>query len=94
MKYIYLSKDLKLTGPLEVGEVTLIGASGINYQQKAMKVPGYGWIPCSQKLCSNFTSLPQHLVLVLSDEDDIDKPVTSDMWLARTGLIRSMSLEE
>ena len=94
MKYVYLSKDLKLAEPLEVGEVILKGATGINYKQKAMKIPEYGWIPCSQRLCSNFTNLPQHLVLVLSEEGDIDKLVTSDIWLARTGLIRSISLDE
>lgn len=37
---------------------------------------------------------PQHLVLVLSEEDDINKPITSDRWVARTGLIKSLGVEE
>ena len=93
MKYIYLKKDLKLSEVLETGTTTLVGSTGIKYVNKALFVPGYGWVPCSKDLCMHFTNDPKHLVLVISEEDDINKPITSDIWVARTGLIESLGIE-
>lgn len=94
MKYIYLQHDLGLSDSLEIGKITLVGSSGKKYVNTALFVPSYGWVPCSKGLCENFTNSPKHLVLVISEEDDIDKPITSDMWVARTGLIKSLGVEK
>lgn len=89
-----LYDDLNLSNPLEEGKVELMSSISLQkYINKALFVPGYGWVPCSKALCKNFTNDPKHLVLVISEEDDIDKPVTSDIWVTRTGLIRRLGLE-
>jgi hypothetical protein len=93
MKYINLKFDLNITNLLRVGEVVLNGSTGNKYINKALHVPGYGWVPCSKALCDKFTNDPKHLVLVISEADDIYKPVTSDIWVTRTGLIRRLGLE-
>lgn len=93
MKYIYLKFDLNITHLLEVGKVVLVGRTGIKYINKALLVPGYGWVPCSKALSENFTNDPKHLVLIVSEEDDPDKPVTSDIWIARTGLLYRLGRE-
>ena len=94
MYFKNLYYDLNLSNPLEEGRVELISSTSLQkYINKALFVPGYGWVPCSKALCNNFTNDPKHLVLVISEEDDIDKPVTSDIWVARTGLIRRLGLE-
>lgn len=93
MRYIYLYNELKLSSPLQVGVVELWSKASLQkYINKALLVPGYGWVPCSKALVENFTNDPKHLVLVLSEEDDLNKPVTSDIWVARTGLIRSLGV--
>lgn len=93
MRYIYLYNELKLSSPLQVGVVELWSKVSLQkYINKALLVPGYGWVPCSKALVENFTNDPKHLVLVLSEEDDLNKPVTSDIWVARTGLIRSLGV--
>lgn len=95
MRYIKLYYDLKISTPLEVGKVELRShVSSRKYLNKALFVPGYGWIPCSKELCGNFTNDPKHLVLVVSEEDDLDKPVTSDKWVARTGTVKVLGLED
>ena len=94
MRFIYLYYDLKLSSPLEVGRIELWShVSFRKYINKALLVPGYGWIPCSKTLCEHFTNDPKHLVLIISEEDDPDKPVTSDKWVARTGIVKSIGLE-
>lgn len=94
MRYIYLYYDLKISSPLEVGKVELWSHVSLRkYINKALLVPGYGWIPCSKALSENFTNDPKHLVLIISEEDDPDKPVTSDKWITRTGIINSLGLE-
>lgn len=93
MKYINLKFDLNITNLLRVGEVVLNGSTGNKYINKAMFVPGYGWVPCSKALCDKFTNDPKHLVLVISEDDDPDKPVTSKIWVARTGLLRRIGSE-
>lgn len=95
MRYIKLYYDLKISTPLEVGKVELWShVSSRKYINKALFVPGYGWIPCSQDLCNRFTNDPKHLVLVVSEEDDPDKPITSDKWVARTGTVKVLGLEK
>ena len=94
MKYVYLKFDLNITHLLEVGKVVLVGSTGIKYTNKALLVPGYGWIPCSQALSKNFTNDPKHLVLIISEENDPNKPVTSDIWIARTGLLHQIGSED
>lgn len=93
MKYVYLKFDLNITHLLEVGKVVLVGSTGIKYTNTALLVPGYGWIPCSKALSKNFTTDPKQLVLIISEEDDTDKPVTSDIWISRTGLLRRIGSE-
>ena len=94
MKYIYLKFDLNITTLLEVGNVVLEGSTGIKYTQKALLVPGYGWVPCSQALCRKFTNDPKYLVLIISEEGDPNRPVTSDIWIARTGLLYQLNCEK
>lgn len=93
MRYIYLYNDLKLSNPLKVGKVELWSHVSLRkYINKALFIPGYDWVPCSKALCDNFTNDPKHLVLIISEEDDLDKPVTSDKWVARTGLIKTLGV--
>ncbi len=94
MKYLYLNYNLGLSDLLEIGKITLVGSSGEKYVNKALFVPGHGWIPCSKALCENFTNDPKHLVLIISEEDDINKPITSDKWVSRTGIIKSFGVED
>lgn len=87
MRTISLSHELNLTMPLEEGNVVLTGSTGINYRNKALKVPGYGWVPCSQKLKMNYTNNPSDLMLVIEDFDDPVKCITSSIWITKTNIV-------
>ena len=82
MTTVYLSQ-MKSRNEIRRGQMTLIGSTGIHYQNAALNIPGYGWVPCSKKLQSNMTTNPDELMLVISDDDESYKPVTSDIWVTR-----------
>ena len=83
MHNVYLH-TLKITSPLKRGKVTLTGMTGRKYINDALFVPSYGWVPCSRKWQQNPTTDPEALVLVISDPEDVDAPVTSDIWITCT----------
>ena len=93
MIFVYPYFDLELTEPFKVGWIELRGFFGKKYIHKALNVPGYGWIPCSRKLQNDFTNDPKHLVIIISDKDDSDRPVTSDIWISRTGLKKVLRVD-
>ena len=87
MKTITLSN---LKGNLRHGTITLIGSTGIHYSNQALQVPGYGWVPCSQKLQRDFTTKPQQLMLVITESGDSYRPVTSDIWVTRSNIVATL----
>ena len=58
------------------------------YNNRALNIPGYGWVPCSRKLQMNFTTSPDELMLVISEPDDEYIPVTSEIWVTRTNIVQ------
>lgn len=40
----------------KVGYITLYGSTGKEYRSKALYVPNYDWVPCSRRLCGDFTT--------------------------------------
>lgn len=72
---------------LKQGVMTLTGRTGIHYRNAALEVPGYGWVPCSMKLQKHFTTDSSQLMLVISDSDDANRPVTSDIWVTRSNIV-------
>ena len=72
---------------LKQGVMTLTGRTGIHYRNTALEVPGYGWVPCSMKLQKHFTTDSSQLMLVISDSDDANRPVTSDIWVTRSNIV-------
>lgn len=82
MTTVYLSQ-MKPRNEIRRGHVTLIGSTGIHYQNAALNILGYGWVPCSKRLQSNMTTNLDELMLVISDKDDSYKPVTSEIWVTR-----------
>lgn len=85
MHNVYL-QDINITSPLRRGRITLTGRTGRQYQNDALFVPTYGWVPCSQKWQQEPTLDPKSLVLVISDPGDENVPVTSDIWITRTDI--------
>lgn len=77
-----------LTERLKSGYMTLTGEYGKKYRNQALFVPNYGWVPCSRKLQGNFTTHPSELMLVISDADDQYRPVTSDIWVTRSNILK------
>ena len=69
---------------LKRGYVTLVGSTGIQYNNPALYIPKYGWVPCSKKLQSTFSAAPEDLTLVISDTEDEYIPVTSSIWVTRS----------
>lgn len=81
MKSLNLKRHLGIEGKLKKGSVKLYGNNRKEYVNEALYVPGYGWVPCSRKLLDNFTTDSKDLMLVISDAEDSDRPVTSDIWI-------------
>ena len=77
-----MSHFLKITPGLKLteGSVILTGRTGIQYENRALLIPGHGYIPCSRKLSENFTNDSSQLVVVV---DDDNRYVTSSMWVTR-----------
>ena len=46
------------------GYIDLYGRTGRRYRSMALEIPGYGMVPCSMKLCNDFTSLSDNLMIV------------------------------
>lgn len=69
---------------LKRGYVTLVGSTGIHYNNLALYIPEYGCVPCSRKLQNNFSAAPEDLTLVISDNEDDYIPVTSSIWVTRS----------
>lgn len=63
------------------GYVYLYGSTGKCYRNLALDIPGYGMVPCSRKLCSNFTDSSDKLIIVISDANDKNPPITSNIWV-------------
>lgn len=82
-------QHLSNIGSIEAGYVTLYGEYGKRYSNRVLNIPGYDWVPCSRKLQSNFTTSPNELMLVISDSDDDYIPVTSEIWVTRSNIVRS-----
>lgn len=82
----YIKGDFNISHNLSQGYVTLYDRGGNHYKRLALDVPGYGLVPCSQKLLGDFTTDPEHLVLVINDENDIEPPYSSNIWISRTDI--------
>jgi hypothetical protein len=65
------------------GYIDLYGRTGRRYRSMALEIPGYGMVPCSMKLCNDFTSLSDNLMIVQSDYNDPNAPITSNIWVTR-----------
>ena len=77
-------KKISQEDNLKRGYITLVGSTGIHYQNPALYIPNYGWVPCSMKLQRDFSTSPRDLTLVISDSDDEYIPVTSSIWVTRS----------
>lgn len=86
MTTVYLN-TLESSSALKAGYMNLYGSTGIRYRNRAIEVPGYGWVPCSRKLQSNFSTNPSELMLVISEPTDNERPVTSDIWITRSNVV-------
>lgn len=82
-------QHLKSEASIEAGYITLYGEYGKRYYNRALNIPGYGWVPCSRKLQMNFTTSPDELMLVISEPDDEYIPVTSEIWVTRTNIVQN-----
>lgn len=90
MTTVYLN-NMNGATKIEAGYVNLYGSTGIRYRNRALNIPGYGWVPCSRKLQSDFTTDPNKLVVVISDPSDKEHCVTSDIWVTRSNVIRTLA---
>lgn len=89
MTTIYL-RNLRSASEIEVGYMDLYGTTGKRYRNRAMNIPGYGWIPCSRRLQCDFTTDPTKLVVVISDPSDRNCCVTSNIWVTRSNVVRTL----
>lgn len=86
MTTVYLN-SIKGSSNIEVGYMNLYGSTGIRYRNRALNIPGYGWVPCSRKLQGDFTTDPAKLMVVISDSSDDSHCVTSDIWVTRSNIV-------
>lgn len=84
-----LVKHITNESTVKVGYITLTGEYGRKYRNQALCIPGYGWVPCSRKLQSNLSTSPDDLMLVITEPNDDYKPVTSDVWVTRSNIVRT-----
>lgn len=89
MTTVYLN-NMNGATKIEAGYVNLYGSTGIRYRNRALNIPGYGWVPCSRKLQGNFTTNPRDLMIVISEPSDSDHCVTSDIWVTRSNVIKTI----
>lgn len=80
---------IKDASEIKCGHVILKGATSRSYWNRALFIPQYGWVPCSQKLITNFTTNPQELMVVESEPGDMYIPVTSPIWVTRSNIVRT-----
>lgn len=92
MHNLYIKWDLDIDDNLEIGYVTMVDRGGNFHRNKALNVPGYGFVPCSRKLRENFTTDPEHLVLVISDANDDNPSYTSNIWVSRTEIKKTKAV--
>ena len=83
MKTVFLKGDLDLEGPLQTTYVDLYDRGGHKHHHKALVVPGFGAIPCSKKLESNFTNKAEELAIVMNDDEDKHPTFSSHIWITR-----------
>lgn len=93
MKCIKLAYLKGKYNELKQDYVTLTGSTGIKYRDLALDIPGYGLVPCSMKLCREFTRDPEKLMLVIEECDDDEEHVTSKMWVTLNNIERTMGSE-
>ena len=86
MTTVYLNSITKASN-VEAGYMNLYGSTGIRYRNRALNIPGYGWVPCSRKLQGDFTTDPAKLMVVISDSSDDEHFVTSDIWVTRSNVV-------
>lgn len=86
MTTVYLN-NLNGVSSIESRYMNLYGRTGIRYRNRALNIPGYGWVPCSRKLQGNFTTDPAKLMVVISEPSDDDHCVTSDIWVTRSNVV-------
>lgn len=69
------------------GHVTLYDRGGNAHHNKALLIPGFGWVPCSMKLEREFTTVPQELTLIVAEPGDEHIPFTSPVWVTRNNVV-------
>ena len=81
---------IKDASQIKSGHVILQGSTSKTYRNRALFIPEYGWVPCSIKLTSNFTTNPQDLMIVESESGDSYIPITSPIWVTRSNIVRTL----
>lgn len=82
MRTIFL-EDIGVTGKLKSGYIDLFDRGGNKYRREALFVPGYEWVPCSRKLCEDYTDEAKSLALVIIEEEDKNSAFSSPIWITR-----------
>lgn len=93
MKNLVLNSDLNIFGLLKEGYVDLFDRGGNHYRHKALFVPRYGFVPCSRRLMADYTNDSKFLSIVINDQNDIDPPFCSDIWITRSSLATAVIVD-
>ena len=80
-QFVQFTEENKIN--FKEGYITLYGSTGKAYRNRALYVPGHGCVPCSRRLCDDFTTESTKLQLVISSAEDKHPPVTSDIWITK-----------